>query len=159
MEREITEEKKTAELFAANLFSLGNPEEAALRIGARPEEAIFLGCGLMKNPEVRRILKRLGKCRSSETEASAGLRRLAFGRINDALELLKDDQSGVSAERLDLFNVAEIKKVKGGGVEIKFFDRLEALERLAEIESRASETSAADSFFNALGRGDGKRSE
>ena len=75
---------------------------------------------------------------------------MAFGRINDALELLKDDPSEVCAERLDLFNVSEIKRVKGGGVEIKFFDRLEALEKLAELEDRAADSAAADSFFSAV---------
>lgn len=84
------------------------------------------------------------------TQALAGLRRLAFGRINDALALLREDASEIPADCLDLFNVAEIKRPKGGGVEIKFFDRLEALCRLAELETRAGSESSADSFFEAL---------
>jgi hypothetical protein len=36
-------------------------------------------------------------------------------------------------ESLELFNVSEIKKPKGGGIEIKFFDRLKALEHLEAL--------------------------
>lgn len=104
----------------------------------------------MNSALVRRYLKAGQKNGTAKIEALAGLRRLAFGRINDALALLQDDPGEISAERLDLFNVAEIKRPKGGGLEIKFFDRLEALERLAELEDRAAGTSSADSFFSAL---------
>lgn len=107
----------------------------------------------MSSPDVRRRISRRKKSGTAKIEALAGLRRLAFGRINDALELLKDDPAEVCAERLDLFNVSEIKRVKGGGVEIKFFDRLEALEKLAELEDRAADSSAADSFFSAIQKG------
>ena len=82
--------------------------------------------------------------------ALSGLRRLAFGRINDALMLLREDAPGPEAKNLDLFSVAEIKRPKGGGIEIKFFDRLEALTRLAELEAGAGGESSADSFFAAL---------
>ena len=99
---------------------------------------------------MRRHLRRRQKSGGTRIEALAGLRRLAFGRINDALALLRDDCFESDFSGLDLFNVSEIKRVKGGGVEIKFFDRLEALERLSEIEDKAADTAAADSFFSAL---------
>ena len=102
---------------------------------------------------VRRQLQKLGKQRPSNPAALAGLRRLAFGRINDALALLRDDAGEISPETLDLFNVSEIKRAKGGGVEIKFFDRLEALERLSELEDRADNAANADGFFTALQKG------
>lgn len=134
--------------FADCLMMLGNPQEAAIKIGIAPESALKEGLRLKSSSRViRRIKKRRG---GSEIEALAGLRRLAFGRINDALALLKDDFSESGFEHLDLFNVSEIKRVKGGGMEIKFFDRLEALEKLAELESRASDSASADSFFAAL---------
>lgn len=95
-------------------------------------------------------MKSRRKSDTAKIEALAGLRRLAFGRINDALALLSDEQGEILTDRLDLFNVSEIKRPKGGGVEIKFFDRLEALERLAELEDRAAGANSADSFFSAL---------
>ena len=47
--------------------------------------------------------------------------------------VLDPDIGRQELSKLDLFNVAEIKRQKGGTVEIKFFDRLKALEKLAEI--------------------------
>ena len=54
-------------------------------------------------------------------------------------------------EKLDLFNVSEIKRPKGGGLEIKFFDRLKALERLDKISG--GEEHSQSSFIQALSEG------
>lgn len=135
--------------FAGYYFQLGNFQEAALALGITPAKAFSEGEKLIHEPEVRRHLKRLGR-NGGRAEALAGLRRLAFGRINDALTLLREDGCEADTSALDLFNVSEIKKVKGGGVEVKFFDRLEALKTLAELEDKAADTAAADSFFSAL---------
>ena len=77
-----------------------------------------------------------------------GLERLAFGDVTDAVRLIymEDPQDGEITE-LDLFNIAEIKRGKNG-VEIKFFDRLKALEHLAELS--ADEQSSAEPFYRAL---------
>lgn len=118
-------------------------------MGIPEKDAFSEGVKLLGDKAVRR---RLNSCKTKEgvsAEAIEGLRRLAFGRVNDALKLLNDNIPA-HTERLNLFNVSEIKRLKGGGVEIKFFDRLEALEKLSEIESRVSETESADSFFSAL---------
>ncbi|CDD52605.1 terminase small subunit [Ruminococcus sp. CAG:379] len=65
--------------------------------------------------------------------------------------------SGEQLSRLDLFNVSEIKKVKGGGLEIKFFDRQKALERMYEYASSADSGATARSLLAALaGGGDGE---
>ena len=50
----------------------------------------------------------------------------------------------------DLFNVSEIKRVKGGGVEIKFFDRQRALERLAELNDREQSDRRARDLVEAV---------
>ena len=63
--------------------------------------------------------------------------------------LLSDDIQNVDIDSLDLFNVAEIKKQKGGGIEIKFFDRIKALEKLGEI-SVTGEQESGQSFYEAL---------
>ncbi len=60
--------------------------------------------------------------------------RLAFGCVSDAIKLLYCDQSDEkSIENMDLFNISEIKRKKGGDIEIKFFDRLKALEKLQQL--------------------------
>ncbi|MCC8073253.1 MAG: terminase small subunit [Clostridiales bacterium] len=86
----------------------------------------------------------------TKKEVCDGLRRLAFGEITDAVSLLfKDEQSILQTlPTLNLFNVSEIKRPKGGGMEIKFFDRFKALDKLMEL---AQETETKHpSFFEAL---------
>lgn len=84
-------------------------------------------------------------------EAAAGYRRLAFGSVSDALRLVfcEDPPSGEELNEMNLFNVAEIKRPKGGGIEIKFFDRLKPLERLAEMSGEETECGALP-FYQAL---------
>ena len=86
------------------------------------------------------------------SEVKAGLRRIAFSSSADAVKLiLCQDGQDIDPEDLDLFNVAEIKKPKGGGLEIKFFDRIKALEKLGDItEADTAEKAACASFYEAL---------
>jgi hypothetical protein len=73
-------------------------------------------------------------------EPLCGYRRIAFGNISDAVKLiLESDGDRLDAEKLDLFNVAEIKKPRGGGMEIKFFDRLKALEKIEQLSLSESD--------------------
>jgi hypothetical protein len=82
-------------------------------------------------------------------EAETGFRRLAFGSSADAVRLIfSESLTDEQIEQLDLFNVAEIKKPKGGGIEIKFFDRLKALEALNGLTSLNSD--GALPFYRAL---------
>ncbi|MBR5543910.1 MAG: hypothetical protein IKU66_00405 [Clostridia bacterium] len=84
---------------------------------------------------------------------SAGLQRLAFGSCADAVKLILSANQDTSPDidSLDLFNVSEIKFTCGKGMEIKFFDRLKALEKLSEISQSGKETGAL-SFYEALER-------
>ena len=69
----------------------------------------------------------------------------------DALRLLFDDVPPDALDRLDLFNVSEIKKPKDGALEIKFFDRLKALEHLQQF-SDTDQTDPALPLYRALMR-------
>ena len=83
--------------------------------------------------------------------ASAGYRRLAFGNISDAVSLLyMENPTKAELENMDLFLVSEIKRPKDGSMEIKFFDRLKALEKL---ENKTTEDNNAKSLFAAIGEG------
>ena len=64
------------------------------------------------------------KERSSQDKLRQGFERLAFGSVTDAVRLLFEEGTTSSLEGMDLFNVSEIKRLKGGGMEIKFADRL-----------------------------------
>ncbi len=91
---------------------------------------------------------------SCRKRAMLGYERLAFGSTADAFRLLMssgDDVPDVGA--LDLFNVAEIKRPKDGAMEIKFFDRLKALEQLGDIPESGD---AASSFYEALTKSAGR---
>lgn len=93
------------------------------------------------------------KKKSIREEYTDGLRRLAFGEIKDAVKLLyaEDEEILTELPRLDLFNISEIKRPRGGGMEIKFFDRLKALEKLGELDSK--ESKGVPAFFSALEEG------
>ncbi len=87
----------------------------------------------------------------SQKEVVDGYRRLAFGNIESAVKLLYEPDEDVLANlsSYDLFNVSEIKRAKGGGMEIKFFDRLKALERLYDLAQK-DEAKLTGSIFDAL---------
>ena len=77
-----------------------------------------------------------------------GYERLAFGSTADAFKLLMDNASPeIIAENMNLFNVAEIKKPKDGAMEIKFFDRIKALEHLGDIPDNEEKAVA---FYDVL---------
>lgn len=91
--------------------------------------------------------------KTTEEEVCKGLKCLAFGEIKDAIYLLFADENEITEKlpSLDLFNISEIKRPKGGGMEIKFFDRIKALEKLRDIKSDSP--SQPLSFYKALEEG------
>lgn len=81
------------------------------------------------------------------------MRRLAFGGIADVLRLMNaENLENLNLETLDLMNVSEMKFSKNGGMEIKLFDRLKALERLSMLCEDPKEAGDA-AFFEALKKG------
>ena len=57
----------------------------------------------------------------------------------------------------DLYNVAEIRRPRGGGMEIKFFDRIKALQCLERMETEAGQPSlfeALEAGARALNKGE-----
>ena len=91
------------------------------------------------------------KKKSIRQEYTEGLRHLAFGEIQDAVRLLyaPEEQILPALGEMDLFNISEIKRPKGGGMEIKFFDRLKALEKLQALEAAEGNTAAAQADAGA----------
>ena len=125
--------------------------EAAAKCGYRAPERTALR--LLRRKEVKDCIDRLDRDSTDrQAEVLAGYRRLAFGCVNDAVRLLQsgDNMEELAPDELDLFLVSELKRPKGGGLEIKFFDRLKALERL-EALSKSEPDARAAAFFAALG--------
>lgn len=93
----------------------------------------------------------------SDTErVLEGLGQLAFGKVNDAVRLVfaEETPSPSVLARMNLFNVSSIKRVKGGGVEVQFFDRQKALERLYDYAHAGQHSSTAESLLEALTKDD-----
>ncbi len=87
--------------------------------------------------------------KSFSSLARTGYYRLAFGSVADAVSLLyREKPTSEELKEMDLFLVSEIKRPKDGSMEIKFFDRLKALEHL---EQETEEDTTAKSFFDAIG--------
>ena len=86
-----------------------------------------------------------------EETAREGFRRLAFGSIGDAARLLFTEKIDPRMlKKMDLFSVSEIKRNKDGAIEVKFFDRMEALRMLHELEK---DSSASTGFLAAIESG------
>ncbi len=130
---------------------LRNTREASIRAGYTPfpeRQGIKL---LSKKAIQEKISSLENETKATEKTIEAGLERLAFGSISDAVKLILSagELSSPDIEGLDLFNVAEIKYTCGKGMEIKFFDRLKALEKLQDLTAN-DENNSALGFFEAI---------
>ena len=147
--KELTSKEK---LFCT-YYSLGRcGREAAVKSGyIFPEKAAVK---LLRRRDITEEIMRLDKQReATQKDITIGYQRLAFGCISDAVCLLfSDEVSREEIEKMDLFNVSEIKRKKGGDIEIKFFDRLKALEKLAEYGSVRSDNEES-SLYSAIEKG------
>lgn len=114
----------------------------------------YRGINLLSKKQIISKIKEFEKENQTDSSlVSAGLSRLAFGSISDAVKLILSANSDNPPlpDTLDLFNVSEIKFTSGKGMEIKFFDRLKALEQLSKL-SESTLNSSALSFYEALER-------
>ena len=147
--KELTSKEK---LFCT-YYSLGrNGREAAVKSGyIFPEKSAVK---LLRRREIAEEIASLDKQReATEKDIAIGYQRLAFGCISDAVCLLfSDEVSRDDIEKMDLFNVSEIKRKKGGDIEIKFFDRLKALEKLTDIGNMHTDGEKSP-LFSAIEKG------
>ena len=130
----------------------GNAEESARRAGYR-KNCRLAGERLLCEERVLDEIERLTAMRARILPklAPAGYYRMAFGGVSDALRLLYTEQpTEEELNEMDLFMISEIKKPKDGMLEIKFFDRLKALEKLGD---QHEEGAGVAGLFDAIGRG------
>lgn len=142
--------KKKEILFCQQYLKTGNAKESAILSGytLSPERK---STELLAKKEICQEIDKLysEKKKNFIYRAAIGYERLAFGNISDAVRLIYSEKLHFEEiEKMDLFNIAEIKKPRDGALEIKFFDRLRALEKLEQLDS--NESSEQKSFYTAL---------
>ena len=138
-------------LFARLCAYLGNPWEAARRAGLGDSSIDEEVCSLLGRAAVRKKIARI------EREQEAGensrtrrlLMRMAEHCPQDGLMLAQNGGSISPGEmrRLDLFGVSSFKCGEKG-CEVKFFDRLPALQLLLSLEG--GEEAVPATFYQAL---------
>lgn len=140
------QEKMFCEIFAATL----DKERAAKAAGFVESPEIFAQ-RLFSKAAVRKRCKRLIKSSLECQSAVAGLSKLVFGNASSAVEAFFEE--GVpSLKNADLFCISEIKRSSTGAVEIKFFDKIRALQTLAELCPTESENKM-QGFYEAIIKG------
>lgn len=91
--------------------------------------------------------------KKSDTElVIKGLKDLAFGKVNDAVTLVfaEDIPPPEVLAKMNLFHVSSIKRVKGGGVEVQFFDRQKALEKLYAYALASQSSHVSEKLLEAF---------
>ena len=127
---------------------LGDRRAAVNRVYQRPEHR-RAALEALASPEARRYLAGIRAAGKREPEVLEGYRRLAFGSVSDAVKLMfMDEEAPPDIDKLDLFNVSGLRRGKGA-LEISFFDRLDALDRLARKDEEARED-AGRGFYDAV---------
>lgn len=143
-------------LFCAYYSRTHSVREAAARAGFRRKPELN-GIRLLEKESVRVEIERLEQRLHTEQEIRDGYRRLAFGPVTDAVKLLflEEAPSPGQLEEMDLFPITEIKRPRTGGIEMKFCDRLKALEKLAQLEAQETQETQENgaSFYQALESG------
>ena len=135
--------------FCSFYISSGDFREAAALAGFA--DPVKDGAALLTKDKINLEIERLYQTRSENCrrQARAGYERLAFGNVSDAVRLMfAQDPDAEQLRGLDLFNVAEIKRPKDGALEIRFFDRIKALEKLESAETE--EKNRVSDFYTAL---------
>ncbi len=136
-------------LFCFYYTELCDAVKAASKSGySRPDK---ISVALLSKKSVCDEIKRIFAKREQNiwNKVKCGYEKLAFGSTEDAVKLMFfNNPTNDEIEKLDLFHIAEIKRPKEGAMEIKFFDRLKAIEKLENI-GYAKKSEESD-FYRAV---------
>ena len=125
-----------------------NPGRAAEEAGERD------GWALLADSAVRAELGELRALRADTVRREDAVRRLAelaLGRASDASALaLSPERESRNVAKMDLSAVSEFRVTDKGGVEIRFLDRVKALEALCVLLERQEGEAGAEAFLQAL---------
>lgn len=92
------------------------------------------------------LKQRIREGQISREDVVRRLAELAFGRANDCVKLVLDEDARV--DKLDLSLLSEVKRNDKGTVEVRLIDRLRALEQLQLLASQNG--GDVEAFLKAL---------
>ncbi|MDR1364440.1 MAG: terminase small subunit [Oscillospiraceae bacterium] len=124
---------KKEEMFCRYFVNTGNIDQASVLSGFKNHD---IAQKLISKIEILEKIKKLYKEKQEimMIKTNIGYEHLAFGGINDAIKLIFSGNPSVDElNKMDFFNVSEIRRPREGAIEIKFFDRLKALEKLENV--------------------------
>ena len=99
----------------------------------------------------KELKKRIRSGTLTKEDVARRLAELAFGKANDCVKLVLDDNAKLDG--LDLSLLTELKRNDKGTLEVRLVDRLRALEQLAVLAQ--SSGTDLESFLQAMqGNGD-----
>lgn len=142
----MRKKEKTFCVYVAQGKSL---EEASKLCGYDESKGFFLITKSEIMNEINLLLK--AKANLMKNLSVVGYQQLAFGSIADCISLVTESKvDKADLDSMNLFMISEIKKPKDGAMEIKFFDRLKALEKL---QTYLDGESQCVPFYEALEKG------
>ena len=92
------------------------------------------------------LSQRIRSGKLTREDVARRLAELAFGKANDCVRLVMEDDPQL--KKLDLSLLSEVKRNDKGTVEVKLVDRLKALEQLAILAQDQGQE--LESFLKAL---------
>ena len=105
------------------------------------------GADALARPAVRRELAaQRSRGVPGREDALRRLAQIAFGRANDCVRLVLEDDPPIG--ELDLTLLSEVKRSEKGAIEVRLADRIRALEEL--LQAGAADDGADAAFFAAV---------
>lgn len=153
-------EKLFCQFYTAYQF----PKEAAIKAGYAENIAEKKANKLLNKNEIQQEIKNLKNNVDNQQLmhwATTVLKRIIFNNPNDAILLaLKNEQlNDKQIEHMSLFTISEFKKFKDGSLEIKFIDKLKAIDNLVTIANNLQTSNNANNFLDALATSASKTNE
>lgn len=136
--------------FCRQMAFCGDPARAAREAGYRSAEKWKrLLCRDDIVSEIKRCADSL-RAVYRET-AVCGLYHMIFSKPSDALKLLyRENPTDGELEALELYGISEIKRTKDKSMEIKFFDRVKATDKLSELLNSSGELNSSGGLLDAM---------
>lgn len=131
------------------------PEKAAIKAGYSAKTAKKTAMALLEKEEIKLYLKNLkikNQKNSIFKDIVLALKKLIKYKSNDAVILAThfEKMSKEEIKLLDLFQICEIKKLKDGGFEFKFIDKIKAIETLIFLLEKLEKTENSSEINNFL---------